>query len=392
MADPLKNRCVKCYSQCKQCHGPTQYDCTECFNKFVLADLTFNSSCVDAIVAQYSGTAHNITCPGAPNNGEVTANANCAACLDSPNPALYKDSNCVQCWVDFGYGWGRCASTSSSGLSFFSRETTQGNQSNGWRGQGVITYACGKDYPALTGVPNLPNNSNHSTAVPTSLTSSFTNLPNHYGLSFALDLFKVDYWAFTPDPNGTNRLTPIALTVVVSSPGSVDHSFTVRLNNSQGGNICGESPNEMIWTLPGYVSDHSASSVTFKVVSPDVGIFARDLEVYLGNCDGCAMLGLAYELFLLPMYSDNDTQTGLDVFVSFNKPILFDNGTQAQADALSASFNFEIDGWPVQSSIKEGYIFNDPEQNYIKYFLPLGQSYTNATVRATTSKPDLIYA
>ena len=77
----------------------------------------------------------------------------------------------------------------------------------------------------------------------------------------------------------------------------------------------------MIWTLPAEIIQHIAPSVTITIQSPDSGIFVNNLELYLGNCDGCGLVGLSYQLFLLPMYSDNNTQTGLDTFVTFNNPL-----------------------------------------------------------------------
>ena len=44
------NRCVKCYSNCKQCHGPSSYQCIECFNRFGLIDYSFHTRCIDSIV------------------------------------------------------------------------------------------------------------------------------------------------------------------------------------------------------------------------------------------------------------------------------------------------------------------------------------------------------
>ena len=73
-----------------------------------------------------------------------------------------------------------------------------------------------------------------------------------------------------------------------------DILFTVSLNNSYGADICGDAANEMIWTLPGTIIDHRASSVTISIQAPDQGIFVNDLELYLGNCDQCAMIGLSY--------------------------------------------------------------------------------------------------
>ena len=37
-------------------------------------------------------------------------------------------------------------------------------------------------------------------------------------------------------------------------------------------------------------------------------------------------------------------------------------------------------------------MLQDPDHRYLLYFLPLQSSYTNATITATTSKPDLVYA
>jgi len=92
-ADPL-HRCVKCYSNCKQCRGPGQYDCTTCFNKFSLTDFTFASLCIDKIVADYQGIINSYSCPGAPSRTQLNANANCSTCLNSATN-YYKDPNCI---------------------------------------------------------------------------------------------------------------------------------------------------------------------------------------------------------------------------------------------------------------------------------------------------------
>ena len=59
----------------------------------------------------------------------------------------------------------------------------------------------------------------------------------------------------------------------------------------------------MIWTLPAEIAEHSSSEVTIQVIAPDQGIFVRELEIYLGNCQDCAATGLSYTLFFLPLYS-----------------------------------------------------------------------------------------
>ena len=101
----------------------------------------------------------------------------------------------------------------------------------------------------------------------------------------------------------------------------------------------------MIWSISATIPQHSASTVTISVNSPDQGIFIRELEVYLANCPDCSKIGLSYSLFFLPVYSDNSTQTGLDVLVNFNNPILFvNNSQQANAGLFAQSFYFIIDG------------------------------------------------
>lgn len=174
----------------------------------------------------------------------------------------------------------------SSGLSFYASEAILGQNSSGWVGTGVTTYSCTTDYIDLIGIPNVLNNTNSTTPVPTTLASTFNNLPSHFGINFVLTVFKVDYWGYVPATNlsNINRLTPLNLTVRVSSPATVDVTYTLRLDNSYGANICGETDNEMMLTLPAEIPDHSSSQVTITIEAPDRGVFVRDLELYLGNC------------------------------------------------------------------------------------------------------------
>lgn len=110
----------------------------------------------------------------------------------------------------------------------------------------------------------------------------------------------------------------------------------------------------MIWTLSADVADHSASSATISVVSPDKGIFVRDLNLYLGNCQECSDIALSYTISYLPAYADNTTtQTGLDVFATFNHPVYFKNSTNAGNEVFINSFYFSIDGEPTPSTVKK---------------------------------------
>ncbi len=79
----------------------------------------------------------------------------------------------------------------------------------------------------------------------------------------------------------------------------------------------------MIWAFNAQINDHAANSATFVISAPDRGIFVRELEVYLGNCQDCSKVGLSYTMFFLPIYADNDTQTGVDAFLLFNNPVSF---------------------------------------------------------------------
>ena len=119
------------------------------------------------------------------------------------------------------------------------------------------------------------------------------NLPPHSGLYFVIDIFKIDSWAVpTPTTNNTNtltRLTPLTLTISVAFLNNVNqrvnlNTYAVKLNNDFGGNVCGGPANDMIWTLPVDIVDHSASNLIISISAPDKGIFVRDLEVYLANC------------------------------------------------------------------------------------------------------------
>lgn len=104
-------------------------------------------------------------------------------------------------------------------------------------------------------------------------------------------------------------------------------------------------------------------------------------------------MGLSYTVFAIPMYSDNSTQTGLDTWITFNHPVYYTyQNNQSQADVsqfFANSFKFSIDGIAIPNAVLIDN--NIAEFNYIKYFLPLSQSYTNGTLTANTSYGDLVY-
>jgi hypothetical protein len=149
----------------------------------------------------------------------------------------------------------------------------------------------------------------------------------------------------------------------------------------------------MIWTIQTDLNDHFGTEVTLTITAPDEGIFVRELEVYLGNCFDCDNVGLSFGLFAIPMYTDNDTQTGLDTWITFNHPVYFayqsnqsqDNSSQQFID----SFKFTINGTAIHNaSLIDNKLLSF---NYIKYFLPLSSSFTNVTLTAATSDGPLVY-
>lgn len=74
----------------------------------------------------------------------------------------------------------------------------------------------------------------------------------------------------------------------------------------------------------------------------------------MGNCADCNQQGLAFTPFAIPMYSDNDTQTGLDVWITFNHPVYYNTkANQSQSnvsDAFARSFQFSIDNTAIENA------------------------------------------
>lgn len=218
-----------------QCTGPSRYDCTECYEGFELSNLVYDMKCITKISNQFKNLASPFECPSAPTNESVAAEPDCLACL-SQTTFNYADKKCVTCWLIYDYVWGRCKPISSSGLTFFVSQADKGETATGWKGNGLSPFNCTADYIGLTGVPNVANNLN-STVSPTSISTTFSGLPSHFGLRFYINLFKIDYWPV--DANAANKVNPLSLTVVLSSPDSPDSLFTVALSNNVGANICG---------------------------------------------------------------------------------------------------------------------------------------------------------
>ncbi len=233
-----RNRCVKCYANCKQCMGASNFHCLECFSNFEIKDLAFNTPCINQVVTNYRSKTEYLPspgrCPSPPSLQELASKSNCLACL-SASQAIYSDPNCISCWLGLGYAWGRCEPKLSSGLTFYASDIVLNSSSTAWSAEGLIQQGCTSDYPGIVGVPNIPNNAHHSPAVPTTLTYTLTSLPNHFGLTFHLNLFKIDYWSTDPANKSPN---PLNLTIFVDSPNAASSQFILPLSNSVGANIC----------------------------------------------------------------------------------------------------------------------------------------------------------
>ena len=124
-------------------------------------------------------------------------------------------------------------------------------------------------------------------------------MPKHKGLSIILNIFKTDII-----PN-TSMVVQI---LDESQPMSTE---VVNLFNKENGvtvtagsNICEGDGNEMIYTyLFTSLTHNSRKNLAVTVTAPGGGIFIRELEVYLGNCDECFKNQLNFDVNYLPRYS-----------------------------------------------------------------------------------------
>jgi hypothetical protein len=292
--------------------------------------------------------------------------------------------------VALGISSGKCVPLDSSGYIFYANDLPNGHSNSSlWTGSKALSSLnCTSDYINLYGISQPAN---HTSKVPSTLTYNLKGLPSHRGIIIVLNIYKVDDWLTSTSVANPN--TSLIINVAVNSPGYQGNAFNISLTNSYGSNICSNSGREMIWAVQSDLNDHSGSEVTLTINSPDEGIFVRELEVYLGNCPDCSLLGLSYSIFAIPMYSDNDTQTGLDVWITFNHPVYYSyQSNQSQnnvSDYFARSFQFSIDGKAIPNATLTA---NDISSfDYIKYFLPLSDSYTNSTLTVNTSYGDLVY-
>lgn len=93
------------------------------------------------------------------------------------------------------------------------------------------------------------------------------------------------------------------------------------------------------------------------------------------------------------MYSTNETQTGLDVWLTFNQGVKFVSSNQKIQDQILNSFQFSIDQLGYSNLMPFKILDNKINQwNYVKYFLPINSSLLNATLRINNSMGYNIYS
>lgn len=353
--------------------------------------MNYGRTCITCLSNMWYSRMKNCNnlCPQNYTLNQLKFNVNCTKCLQDENSQLFSSAFCQSCWIALGLASGKCVPNSASGLVFYANDLPAGSSGSSlWKGSAPLSsLTCTSDYINLLGIPQ---SANHSIKTPSSLNYTLTNLPAHRGITLVLNIFKIDDW-LTTSSSATNNLTSINITV--NSPGYQGTTFNITLTNLYGSNICSGSGREMIWALQANLNDHRADQVTMTIATPDEGIFVREVEVYLGNCVDCSSVGLAYEIFTIPMYSDNSTQTGLDLWITFNHPVYYNpQGNISQdniSDAFARSFLFSIDDTPIpNATLTDNKI---AKFNYLKYFLPLSETYTNATIVVTTPNGSLVY-
>ena len=83
----------------------------------------------------------------------------------------------------------------------------------------------------------------------------------------------------------------------------------------------------MIYSFVGNFPDHrienNGKKIKINITGTGDGLFVRQLEVYLGNCDECNQNQLNYQIGFLPRYSNNETETGLELFLTFTNNVTY---------------------------------------------------------------------
>jgi len=225
---------------------------------------------------------------------------------------------CRSCWVANGLGYGRCVPTPESGLSFFGSDISNGVVDQGsWSAinspNTMDRVNCTSHYKDIWGISNTGSDANST------LRWSTSKLPAHTGLYIVLNVYKIDI-SMSTTAAGARKSQNV---YVNTGDGNW---YTVELMNKRSGdsktpgsNICGGEGNEMIYAFTYSLPKHTGDKYQLEVTSEGGGIYIRQLQVYLGNCDACAKYQLNYEVSWLPRYVYNSSSSsGLDLWVQFN--------------------------------------------------------------------------
>ena len=285
---------------------------------------------------------------------------------------------------------GRCIPTADSSLTYYGSDADIDSFDAGtWRTThgSLESIDCTNDYESIYGVKNLPPLNDEGSPNLTEVTVSWVekSLPRHRGMALLINIFK------------TNIVNDTKMEIqVFDGDDNISNLEEVPLYNNSGSgvrpvgtDICQGEGNEMIYTYTFDSETHnSTSNLRVRIKAPGGGIFVRQLEVYLGNCEECSREELQYELQYMPRYRFNDSWTGLDFWLKFSQPISYSSN-----EVLRDSFEFRIDKINDNNVIEPAEFENEIKLNQrLHYFLPLNETFINGTVMVENTRDSRIFA
>jgi hypothetical protein len=131
----------------------------------------------------------------------------------------------------------------------------------------------------------------------------------------------------------------------------------------------------MVYTFTYNLPKHTADYYSIQISSKGGGIYLRELQVYLGNCDACVNYQLNYQVDWLPRYSYNSTtSSGLDIYLQFNQPV------QPNSTDLKTAFTFSIDKLPDLKMDIFDFMNELDINNRLHYYMPIDSSFLNGSL------------
>ena len=231
--------CIKCHVTCRQCVDENLLSCVQCFDRFVLRDLTFDDHCIECLSqAKDNSTVPDVCarCLMMHSNKTIQSNENCTSCLSKKNRKFTQGDNCQQCWLSTGLANGRCVSDPLYGYYFYGNDVNDGIiQRSSWRGYSdnqsvkLKKMNCTTNYEEIWGIPHSSTTNNQKIQ---SLEWSQTNFPPHRGMIIMFNIIKVNNWEIA----GKNK-NYINIRLISDNNELTNQNQTV--NNSVGSNICG---------------------------------------------------------------------------------------------------------------------------------------------------------